>query len=247
MRNTALFFELLDILAVGFFIAVALPHRPWTQPNRFQVSTALLRRRDRGLGHVVRFGADITKQFCQRHGLELIIRSHECITHGFEVRHRITIKGGHRGERCWRGLLAGPSAPTPRSEVFVSFWSFMGGPGTRTRLEPNWVSNDTAWGRISMALKRQLVFGLNKGETTKWSRALRNTVSHHSASFRTLSICLMFYPKRTLSLMTAAIWRIFLHDLGLFTHFNTHLSASLGSFSTNHLEKGIWFLTALSF
>jgi diadenosine tetraphosphatase ApaH/serine/threonine PP2A family protein phosphatase len=46
--------------------------------------------RDRGLGHVVRFGADITKQFCQRHGLELIIRSHECITHGFEVAH-----GGH--------------------------------------------------------------------------------------------------------------------------------------------------------
>lgn len=43
-----------------------------------------VRRSDRGAG--VEFGPDVTNDFCQSNGIALVVRSHECVQEGYEVR-----------------------------------------------------------------------------------------------------------------------------------------------------------------
>lgn len=63
----------------------------------------------RGVG--MQFGPDVTKRFCERNGLEAIIRSHEVRMEGYEVEH---------DGRCITGRYPIPNSSHPTDKPWQS-------------------------------------------------------------------------------------------------------------------------------
>ena len=68
---------------------------------------------DRGAG--VLFGADITENFCAINAISLVIRSHECMQEGYEVRSTAALPGGCESvcaDPAWGGWTRASSTTT---------------------------------------------------------------------------------------------------------------------------------------
>jgi diadenosine tetraphosphatase ApaH/serine/threonine PP2A family protein phosphatase len=82
----------------------------WSDPSDTDaVSQMGVHPSSRGAGRIVRFGEDVTRTFCARNGLGLIVRSHEMAQEGYKVQHSgrlVTVFSA----RNYTGALANDSA-----------------------------------------------------------------------------------------------------------------------------------------